>query len=72
MARRKLPVSGELKTAMDLSKIVSDVRLDLDLVGTYLAEVAPAVSYRRLTEIVEAANYEKEQQNDRQHINSIL
>ena len=62
---RRLPMSDELKIAKKLSDIVSDVRLDLDLVGVYLAEIAPTVSYRRLSTLIESADAEKERQNDR-------
>ena len=62
---RRLPMSNELKIAKKLSDIVSDVRIDLDLVGVYLAEIAPTVSYRRLSLITESAEAEKERQNDR-------
>lgn len=55
----------EEKTAEQLSKIVADVRLDLDLVGIYLAKLAPNVSTSRLQIIAEAMDYEKEKQNDR-------
>jgi len=55
----------EEKTAEQLSKLVADVRLDLDLVGIYLAKLAPNVSTSRLQIIAEAMDYEKEKQNDR-------
>lgn len=53
------------KAAKKLEKIVNDLTLDLDQVGVYLARVAPNVSYRRLQEIAESAEYEKERQNVR-------
>lgn len=55
----------EEKTAEKLSQIVADVRLDLDLVGIYLAKLAPNVSTSRLQIIAEAMDYEKEKMNDR-------
>lgn len=55
----------EEKKAEQLSKIVSDVRLDLELIGIYLAKSAPNVSHRRLQIIAETADEEKEKMNDR-------
>jgi hypothetical protein len=48
------------KVAMKLAKIISDVSLDLDDVGRYLAESAPTISYNRLILIAEAAIATKE------------
>lgn len=50
----------EEKVAQRLATIVSDLRLDLDQVGVYLARTAPNVSYNRLIEIAESAQFEKE------------
>lgn len=50
----------EEKVAQRLATIVSDLRLDLDQVGIYLARTAPSVSYNRLIEIAESAQFEKE------------
>lgn len=53
---------------MRLADICSDLRLDLDMVGTYLARVAPYVSFNRLQVIAESAKEEKEiQDNGRNH-----
>lgn len=57
--RRRI-LTEEEKAAKKLSAIVSDVRLDLDLVGTYLARSSPTVVYNRLILIVESAEFEKE------------
>ena len=64
--RRKIKTEEE-KAAQQLANIVSDVRLNLDEVGIYLATYEN-VSVRRLVEIVESAEYEREQMYDRQHI----
>lgn len=53
-------ITPEEKVAQRLSAIVSDLRLDLDQVGVYLARTAPNVAYNRLVEIAEAAQFEKE------------
>jgi hypothetical protein len=67
-----LPVSGimrglmrriiteEEKAAKKISNVVSDIRLDLDSVGVYLARYSPTISYNRLLLIAESAEFEKE------------
>jgi hypothetical protein len=66
MARgRKLPKSREEKVALQLSEIVNDYNLNLDEVGRYFFRVAPLVSYNRIIEIVEVAEFEKENHNVR-------
>jgi|LakMenEpi03Aug12_release.lakeMendotaPanAssembly.Ray.scaffolds.fasta_scaffold2201639_2 hypothetical protein len=66
MARgRRLPKSLEEKVAIKLSDIVNDYNLNLEEVGRYLARVAPKVSYNRIIEIVEVAEFEKENENVR-------
>lgn len=56
-------MSDELKIAKKLADLVSDLRLNLDLIGIYFSEVAPNVSFRRLVEIVESAEQEKEKRD---------
>ena len=62
MAKR---MTEEEKIAKKLSLIVSDLRLDLDLIGSYLASIAPTVAYNRLQVIAESAEAEKDRMNDR-------
>ena len=50
----------EEKAALKLATIVSDVRLDLDEVGIYLARYFPTISYNRLILVAESAEFEKE------------
>lgn len=50
----------ELKVATKISDLVNDLTLDLDQVGIYLATNS-AITYRRVLEIAEAAQYEKEE-----------
>jgi hypothetical protein len=64
---RKHLTTDEEKAAKKLANIVSDVRLDLDEVGIHLAQL-PNVSIRRLVEIADSAEYEKENKYDREHI----
>ena len=40
---------------------VSDLRLDIESIGEYLADVAPYVSYNRIQEIAEAAKFHREE-----------
>jgi hypothetical protein len=56
--------SDEEKIANIIAKIVSDLRLDLDLVGYYLATIMPRVSQRRFQTIAEAMEEEKENQEN--------
>ena len=50
----------ELKVATKISDLVNDLTLDLDQVGVYLA-TNNSITYRRLVEIIEAAQWEKEE-----------
>lgn len=55
----------EEKVAKKISDIVSDVRLNLDLVGIHLARAFPASTIHRLDIVVEAAVEEKRDFNER-------
>jgi hypothetical protein len=57
---RKHVITEEEKAAKKIANVVSDVRLDLDSIGIYLARYAPTVSYNRLLLIAESAEFEKE------------
>jgi hypothetical protein len=57
---RKHIVTEEEKAAKKIANAVSDVRLDLDSIGIYLARYSPTVSYNRLMLIAESAEFEKE------------
>ena len=56
----KLPPTKEEKVAIAIGKLVSDYGLDLEAVGMYLATAQPYVVYRRVVEILEATEYNKE------------
>jgi hypothetical protein len=58
MTRRRL--TPEEKVAKQIENITSDLRIDLDLVGRYLANSSPTISYNRLLIIAESAEFEKE------------
>jgi hypothetical protein len=63
--------TDEEKVASGIAKVVSDLRLDLDMIGRYLAWNIPNVSANRLVMIVEAMEYEKEIKNERERRNSL-
>lgn len=65
-------LTEEEKIAKQLAKVVSDVTVNLDEVGRALARAFPNVIFRRLDIIVSSAEYEKEAQYDREHINPLF
>jgi homoserine acetyltransferase len=54
----------EEKIAIKLGNILSDLRIDIEQVGRYLARTSPNVVYNRLVTVAESAQYEKEGNND--------
>ncbi|MGA1590510.1 MAG: hypothetical protein ACO36B_06895 [Methylophilaceae bacterium] len=64
---RKHKLTDEEKVAMRISAIVSDLRLDIEQVGEYLAVIAPSVSYNRLITIAESAQHHKEEKYNEQY-----
>lgn len=61
----------EEKIAKQLANIVNDLTVDLDQVGVYLARNSRNISITRLNEVIESANYEKEQSNVRINTDTI-
>lgn len=57
--RRKI-LTEEEKVAKKLTAILSDVRLDLEMVGKYLVQLSPNVIYSRLIILTESAEEVKE------------
>lgn len=53
-------MTNEEKVAINIGKVISDLTLDIEAVGKYLANNVPSVSYNRLIVIAEAAEFEKE------------
>lgn len=51
--------SQEEKTAEQIAKIISDLRLDIEQVGIYIGRMLPATTFRRLQVIAESAEHEK-------------
>ena len=58
----KLAKSKEEKLATKIIVLLSDLSLDLEAVGLYLARTAPHIIYRRGLEVLEAMEYNKEVQ----------
>lgn len=67
MTIRRHRLTDEEKVAMRLASLVSDLRLDIEQVGQYLAQIAPTVSYNRLITIAESAQHHKEGKYNEQH-----
>lgn len=59
MTLRRLPQTKESKVATKIADLVNDLTLDLDQVGIYLARNNP-ITYRRVMEMFEAAQWDKE------------
>jgi hypothetical protein len=59
---RKKIVTKEEKVAVQLTNILADLRLDLDMVGVYLVRLSPNVIYNRLITLADSAEAEKEDQ----------
>lgn len=60
---RKLK-SREEKVAEKIAQLLDSLTLDLDQVGKYIARFLPTTIYNRLMIIAEAAEWEKEEQNE--------
>lgn len=56
-------ITEEEKVANKIGNMVSDLRVDLELVGEYLAKSQPYVVYNRLQVIAESAKETKEGTN---------
>jgi hypothetical protein len=56
-------ITEEEKVANKIGNVVSDLRVDLELVGEYLAKSQPYVVYNRLQVIAESAKETKEGTN---------
>ena len=59
---RKKLVTKEEKVAIQLTNILADLRLDLDMIGKYLVQLSPNVIYNRLITLTDSAQAEKEDQ----------
>lgn len=59
--RKKM--TDEEKVANKIGNIVSDLRVDLELVGEYIARTQPYIVYNRIQLIAESAKENKEGTN---------
>lgn len=66
-----MKMTNEEKVAQKLANAVSDISLDLDMVGKYLLYLSNNTQLRRLNEVVETANYEKEENNGGEFANHL-
>lgn len=60
----KQKTTEEEKIALKLGNILSDLRVDIEQVGRYLARTSPNVVYNRLVTVTESAQFEKEGNNE--------
>jgi hypothetical protein len=60
---RKIKTDEE-KAATKIETLLSDLRLDIDEIGFYVAEFSPTIIYNRLLLLTEAAEFAKEEKND--------
>lgn len=60
-----MAISKEKRVAKKILELVSDVTLDLEEVGEYIGNDLPQVRHKRLDVVVDRANYEREQINER-------
>ena len=63
MIRRKR-LTEEEKVGMKMTAAISDLRLDIEEVGRYFAEMSPYVAYNRLQEVAQAAKFYREERNN--------
>jgi hypothetical protein len=65
---RKKLITNEERVAKQLTTMLSDIRIDLDLVGYYLVQLSPNVIYNRLMVVADMAEEAKgNQHNDHQY-----
>lgn len=58
--------SHEFRVAQKMSELISDLRLDVVLVGEYLAEYSPRVAINRIILMAEVA--EQDMNNEQHHL----
>jgi len=58
--------TDEEKIAEKLISLLSDIRLDLNLIGYYFANIATRGAFLRLEEVIESAEETKESRFDRE------
>lgn len=68
MSIRRAYNTKEEKVASKIADLLSDLRVDLDQVGMYLARIKPNVNFNRLMVVIDSAEAEKSKEYDRKHI----
>jgi hypothetical protein len=63
---RKNKTTNEDRVAKVLSDLLSDIRLDLDMIGLYFGRFARLSIYRRLEHIYETARHHRENNDSRE------
>lgn len=58
-------LTKEQKVAKQITDILNDLNLDLDMVGKYVALHSSSVQFNRIQLIADVAQFEKEAQYDR-------
>ena len=56
----RLGISKEEKVAGRVITLLSDLTIDLEAIGFYLAKTSPHIIYTRANEVLEAMQYNKE------------
>ena len=56
----RLGISKEEKVAGKVITLLSDLTLDLEAIGFYLAKTSPYIIYSRANEVLESMQYNKE------------
>jgi hypothetical protein len=59
--------AGE-KIAVAMCKMLSDLHLDLDMVGYYVYRTMPPLMYNRFQEIAHAAEHEKQMHQNKEYM----
>lgn len=58
-------LTDEEKVAKKITEMISNLNLDLDMIGFYIARYERTIIHNRLQVIAESAQFEKEKENDR-------
>jgi hypothetical protein len=64
---KKHTITQEEKVAIKLNDMLSDLRLDLDMVGLYFMQIARKVAYNRLSVVYESAQQQLENNTKENH-----
>ena len=65
---RQISPTQEERVGQRITQHLSDLTLDLDEVGHYIARTSPTVIYKRFITVAEAALYEKELRDEKEEL----